>query len=201
MALRFRRRIRLMPGVNLNIGTRGLGVSAGIRGASVTLGPQGVYGNTSLPGTGLSFRQKLSGRSPSSPRRALASPGSSHGAFPVVLRLRDDGQVIVEGEDGQALTQRQLKLLREEKAGLIQRWLEEGVAKLNADYDACVNIHTQTPKPSNPRWQTFPPFTEEKPVAPEPRKVGLLARLLFRRRRIEAENVRMLQLYDKTLAD
>src|SRR5262245_15815427 len=111
MALRFRRRIRLLPGVNLNIGTRGLSVSAGMPGASVTVGPRGVYGNVGLPGTGLSIRKKLSGQSQSSPERALASQDQTKGAFPVVLRLRDDGQVAIEGEDGQALTQRQLKLL------------------------------------------------------------------------------------------
>ena len=33
MALRFRRRIRMMPGVHVNIGKRGLSVSAGVRGA------------------------------------------------------------------------------------------------------------------------------------------------------------------------
>ena len=70
-------------------------------------------------------------------------------------RLRDDGQVIIETEDGQPLTQRQLKLLRDEKSDVIQRWLEDGVAKLNADYVKCVNVHIETPNPSSPKWQTL----------------------------------------------
>lgn len=207
MALRFRRRIRLMPGVHLNVGTRGLSVSAGIRGASITAGARGVYANAGVPGTGLSFRERVSGRSPtsrpserrSSSPSALVSPNQSQG-LPVVLRLRDDGQVKIESEDGQPLTQRQLKLLRDEKSDVIQRWLEDGVAKLNADYVACVNVHIETPNPSSPRWQTFPPFTEEKASPPEPRKVGLLDRLLLRRRRIEAENIRLRQVYNEALA-
>ena len=86
-----------------------------------------------------------------------------HGGLPLLTRLecpqkhrlRDDGQVIIETEDGQPLTQRQLKLLRDEKSDVIQRWLEDGVAKLNADYVKCVNVHIETPNPSSPKWQTL----------------------------------------------
>jgi len=45
MALRFRRSIRLAPGVRLNLSGSGLGVSVGPRGASVT----GVFGYTAPP--------------------------------------------------------------------------------------------------------------------------------------------------------
>jgi hypothetical protein len=59
MAFRFRRSIRLAPGLRLNVGKRGVSVSAGVRGASISVGRRGVYGNVGVPGTGLSLRERI----------------------------------------------------------------------------------------------------------------------------------------------
>lgn len=61
MGFRFRRSIRLLPGVRLNLGLGGVSLSAGVPGASINLGRRGVYGNLGVPGTGMSFRQRLDG--------------------------------------------------------------------------------------------------------------------------------------------
>jgi len=55
MGFRFRRRIRLLPGITLNLGKRGASVSAGVRGAHVTVGPTGTRTTVGLPGTGMSY--------------------------------------------------------------------------------------------------------------------------------------------------
>ena len=55
MALRFSRRLRIAPGLWLNLGKRGASVSAGVRGARVTLGADGTRATVGLPGTGLSY--------------------------------------------------------------------------------------------------------------------------------------------------
>lgn len=58
MALRFRRSIKLAPGLRLNLSKSGLGLSAGIRGLRVGLDPRGrTYTSAGIPGTGLSMRQ------------------------------------------------------------------------------------------------------------------------------------------------
>jgi hypothetical protein len=58
MTFRFRRRIRLFPGVYANISKRGVSVSAGVRGARVTLDKRGgVRETVSLPGTGASWNE------------------------------------------------------------------------------------------------------------------------------------------------
>lgn len=54
MGFRFRRTIKIMPGVRLNVGKKGVSVSAGRRGANVTVGKTGVRTTVGLPGTGLS---------------------------------------------------------------------------------------------------------------------------------------------------
>jgi len=59
MGWRFRRSIRLFPGVRLNFSRRGVSTTIGVRGASVNVGKTGTYVNLGLPGTGISYRQKL----------------------------------------------------------------------------------------------------------------------------------------------
>ena len=61
MATRFRRTVKLFPGVKLNIGKNGISTSIGVRGAHMTFGKSGVYIGTGIPGTGISQRTKLSG--------------------------------------------------------------------------------------------------------------------------------------------
>jgi hypothetical protein len=53
MSLRFRRSIRLMPGVRLNLGLHGTGLSVGPRGLHVGVNRRGMYTSAGIPGTGL----------------------------------------------------------------------------------------------------------------------------------------------------
>lgn len=55
MPLRFRRRIRLVPGVSLNLNKRSVSASFGRRGAHITVGPKGRRTTFGLPGTGLFY--------------------------------------------------------------------------------------------------------------------------------------------------
>lgn len=61
MAWSFRRRIKIIPGVHLNLSKSGISTSIGIRGANINIGKTGTYLNTGIPGTGIYRRQKLSG--------------------------------------------------------------------------------------------------------------------------------------------
>jgi uncharacterized protein DUF4236 len=55
MPFRFFRRIRIAPGVKLNVSKSGLSTSIGARGAHVTIGHGKVRTTVGLPGTGLSY--------------------------------------------------------------------------------------------------------------------------------------------------
>ena len=59
MGFRFRRTIKILPGVCLNLSKSGVSVSAGVKGASVTAGKKGVYANVGVPGSGLSYRTRI----------------------------------------------------------------------------------------------------------------------------------------------
>jgi hypothetical protein len=55
MGWRFRRQLRVIPGLTLNVGKRTASVSIGGRGARVTYGRRGKRATIGLPGTGLSY--------------------------------------------------------------------------------------------------------------------------------------------------
>jgi len=55
MGFRFFRRIKIAPGVTLNLSKSGLSASFGPRGAKFTIGPRGTRQTVGLPGTGLYY--------------------------------------------------------------------------------------------------------------------------------------------------
>ncbi len=57
MAFRFFRRVRVAPGITLNLSKRGLSTSVGPRGAKYTVGTRGTRATVGLPGTGLFYTQ------------------------------------------------------------------------------------------------------------------------------------------------
>jgi uncharacterized protein YgiM (DUF1202 family) len=59
MGFRFQKRISILPGVRINLSKSGVSTSLGPRGADVNIGKDGVTANAGIPGTGLSYRQKV----------------------------------------------------------------------------------------------------------------------------------------------
>lgn len=57
----FRKSVKIAPGVRLNFGKRGTSVSIGPRGAKINFSKRGTYVSTSIPGTGIYMREKISG--------------------------------------------------------------------------------------------------------------------------------------------
>lgn len=62
MGLRFQKRIKILPGVYINLSKSGVSASVGGHGATVNVGHTGKRMVTlGIPGTGLSYRVPLSG--------------------------------------------------------------------------------------------------------------------------------------------
>jgi hypothetical protein len=59
MSFRFQRRIKILPGLRLNVSKTGISWTVGTRGASVTARDGKLTGNVGIPGTGLSYRKRL----------------------------------------------------------------------------------------------------------------------------------------------
>ena len=90
MGFRFRRSIRLLPGVRVNLSKSGPSVSVGRRGASVTVGPRGTHANVGIPGTGMSWRERIDApdrdaKRVEPPRGTASAPGSTLAAWVLVL--------------------------------------------------------------------------------------------------------------------
>ena len=69
MGFRFRKSVKIAPGVRLNIGKKSVGISAGVKGARVSVNSKGrVTKTVGLPGTGLSYTKtgKIGGGAASS---------------------------------------------------------------------------------------------------------------------------------------
>jgi hypothetical protein len=50
-----------MPGVRVNLSSRGISTTLGVRGASINIGSNGVHSNFGIPGTGISSRTRILG--------------------------------------------------------------------------------------------------------------------------------------------
>ena len=61
MGLRLQKRIRLFKGLTLNLSKTGTSFTLGGRGASVNIRGDKVTGNVGIPGTGISYRERLDG--------------------------------------------------------------------------------------------------------------------------------------------
>ncbi|PWT79036.1 MAG: hypothetical protein C5B59_00560 [Bacteroidetes bacterium] len=81
MGWRFRHSFKLIHGVRLNLSKTGLSCSVGGAPLTVNVGPRGVYGTASLPGTGISYRQRFGGSHQGEPTPNLLPVTQPH-TFP-----------------------------------------------------------------------------------------------------------------------
>lgn len=73
MALRFRRSVKIAPGVHLNVGKKSASIRFGGKGFGITTGTAGTRVSAGIPGTGIYATQKLDGATGSRRSSAAAS--------------------------------------------------------------------------------------------------------------------------------
>ena len=77
MGLRFQRRIKVLPGLRINLSKSGVGFSVGGRGAHIGITARGQrYTSIGMPGTGLSWREYQ--HKPAARQCDLCAPGHVH---------------------------------------------------------------------------------------------------------------------------
>jgi hypothetical protein len=62
MGFRFRKRIKIAPGFNINVSKSGASFSVGKRGAMVNFGPLGQRLTGGIPGSGVSYSKRIGRR-------------------------------------------------------------------------------------------------------------------------------------------
>ena len=177
MGIRFRNSIRLAPGIRLNLGKTSVSLSAGVRGASVTLGENGLWGNAGIPGTGLSYRTQLNNSS--SQRKRAQQTRYRHQRdeelqtfrqerqATLLMRLDDRGQLLLEKEAGQSLNAQEKKWVWNQYGEELVRWLEKQRDEINGEMELILNIHADIQPPGSgiPQYEPVP-FVEEEPQEP-----------------------------------
>jgi hypothetical protein len=81
MGLRFQKRITIFKGLTINLSKTGASVSVGPRGAKLNIRGDQVTGNIGIPGTGISYRQRLDSQQ-SSEQSAHVEPLQEHHQLP-----------------------------------------------------------------------------------------------------------------------
>lgn len=203
MSLRFQRRIKIAPGLNLNLSKSGVGLSAGIKGATVSAGKRGLYGNLGLPGTGLSYRTKLNKEGSQrqiSPAAHLKNYLEAGNELSVRVSVEADGDVVIQGMNGEAFSDNELSIIRKYLGDTIRNALAAHCEDMNSQLEQLKSIHNGTlPASSHPNYE-FRPFEETKPSPPKPLSYGLLG-LVWppQNRRITELNRILHSEYDKAL--
>lgn len=78
MGLYFRKRIKILPGVHMNVSKSGTSWSIGPRGAKVNFEKRGTYVTTGIPGTGIYSRTKVCDNNMSNHRTQLNNADSGY---------------------------------------------------------------------------------------------------------------------------
>ena len=185
MALRFRKSIKLAPGVRWNLSGSGSSWTLGPKGASVGVGKRGTFLNTGIPGTGLYSRGKLSGGSEPRPQPSSGTTTS----VSMTCGIRDDGTLYFQDAAGAAMPEHLVEVAKRQNKeailGLIQRKCDE----INEQVESLGRLHHDTPDSRIKPKFVAPAYGEAEPTMPRPRKLGMLDKLLSSRRlRVEAAN-------------
>lgn len=188
MAFRFRKSVKLAPGIRMNFSGSGLSWTVGPRGASIGIGKRGTYLNSGIPGTGFSSRQRLDGGGGRAARPNARSSSHHTVQMEVTVSVSDeDGTITFKDGNGNTLSPEIVAQVKKQKGDTVRALIEEACGNVNAPIEALSRIHLDTPDPQAPRYIPAK-FDEPEPTEPAPKPISLLDRLLFRRTRIEEEN-------------
>lgn len=195
MGLRFRRSVKLAPGIRMNFSGSGVSWTLGPRGASVGIGKRGTYLNSGIPGTGLYTRERIGGSNTGS--RVSASSYSNKS---VTVGVTDDGTVYFRDADGNPLSEHLINAAKKQQGDAIRDLIQKKCDEINAQIEALGEIHVDTPNCNiKPQYQPQK-FPESPPTKPVPKKTGLLGMLFkSKREKTERANQEIQRQFEKNL--
>ena len=221
MAFRFRKSFKIAPGVRVNIGKSGLSsIGVGPRGASMSFGKSGTHSNVGIPGTGISFRNKVGGTSSKREEQRIQRLQEKleqeerriESLSKVSLNLDEEkGSLTILNAFNEPLSRKDLKLMWEQKRNFIQEWLQDEATKINGDINLLENIYLDTPNPNNislsykaKKYSIEKPQKLHMPDEPELElpSLGFFASLFKSKREAYQKEIKELEkLFDKELLE
>lgn len=191
MGFRFRKSIKIAPGVKINIGKRGI---SSLSVGKTNIGKHGVYHTISIPGTGISYRAQIAGRSN---KRSQSQPQSKSQSSSIAssILLQDDGSVVFTDSKGKLLPESLIRETKKQNRPIIEDWLYEQAAKFNAEIEDLIHIHIHTPAP------TGDIIVNPKPAPPEIKEPGLTSKIFSSvHEKTEQQNQETALKYENELA-
>lgn len=89
--MRYRNRIKLAPGLTLNLSKSGVSATVGMKGASMNFNKLGTYANYGIPGTGFYNRKKISTKKTYENRKQVGIELNLDDDYNPVIRVYDEG--------------------------------------------------------------------------------------------------------------
>lgn len=167
MGYRFSRRIKIAPGLKLNLSGSGLSVTAGIKGASVTYGKKGTHVNLSLAGTGLGYRARLGGSSSDSNAR-------NQNTSDINFTICEDGDINITDREGCLVDVNIASKVKKDYRSIIEDALIKDCEARNRRLKSVCEIHISTLAPDCGLTYTAKVFDDVRPILPLIKKYGLL---------------------------
>lgn len=198
MALRFRRSIKLAPGVRLNLSGSGVSWSLGPRGSTVNVGKRGGTLSQSL--MGFNHQSKLW-----SPPNAASRPPphtETTARMRAIVDTEGDGRIIfVDRDTGEPMSEHWVELAKKQNREALQGLLQTACDEVNGQLEALARIHWDTPAQDKRPVFVGEPFKGEEPPRPDPKPLTFMAKLFrSKRQEIEADNSRAEDSYRRALA-
>lgn len=178
MALRFRKSIKLAPGVRWNFSSSGSSWTLGPKGASIGIGKRGTYLNSGVPGTGLSSRTRLSGDgSQPATSRSVTPFASSKTSVQMTCGISDDGTLTFTDASGHPMPEHVVELAKKQNREAIQGLIQSKCDEINARVEVLGQLHRDTPDCKvKPRF-CAPEFSSRPPFPPTPKVPGFFDKL------------------------
>jgi hypothetical protein len=197
MGLRFRRTVKIAPGLRVNFSKSGASWTLGPRGASIGVGRRGIYANLGIPGTGLYARERLlGGGTPRSPSRSR-SVESVHYS----LAVEDDGTLVFLDGEGVTLPEGQVRAIKRRDGDRIREFVRARCSEINGQIRVLEEVHRGTPDPRARPQHQVRVFDKPTPDPPVPKRVGFWARIFKTlRSKIEAENSESERMHQMDMA-
>ncbi|MFI5446211.1 DUF4236 domain-containing protein [Polaromonas sp. UC242_47] len=192
--MRFRKSIKLAPGIRMNLSGSGASWTLGPRGASIGIGKRGTFLNAGVPGSGFSFRQSLSAGSTNAVARPqIASPQK----VSLTVEVADDGVITFKDASGNSVSEELIDAAKKQKGDAIRILIQQACDKINDQVDAVSKLHLFTPDPRTPPHFQPQSFPDPKPQPPNPRQLGFFAKLFKSNvARVEAEYRKAMDAYE-----
>lgn len=191
MAIRFRKSVKLAPGIRMNLSGSGLSWTLGPRGASIGIGKRGTYLNSSV--AGFSSRQALTSRTGAA-RAKAAVAGQLSTKVALTVAIADDGTITFTNSSGQSVSEHLISQAKKQQGDAIRALIQSKCDEINAQLATLGELHHDTPKPTEtPTYQ--PSAFGEPPAAPRLKVPGFFEKL-FKGAQIQAQNVRAKLLHE-----